>query len=82
MNNFYYGEGTDNTGVSTKLLTINCTVKMSIQNPATFFGIHVSSTALNIFYSRILIGSGQVSFLPNASFTRIYSYMEVIYIPF
>ncbi|KAJ0933780.1 hypothetical protein HanRHA438_Chr03g0100041 [Helianthus annuus] len=59
MNNFYYGEGTDNTGVSTKLLTINCTVKMSIQNPATFFGIHVSSTALNIFYSRILIGSGQ-----------------------
>ncbi|KAI3805635.1 hypothetical protein L1987_28194 [Smallanthus sonchifolius] len=59
VNNFYYGEGLDNTGVSTNLLTINCTVKMSIQNPATFFGIHVSTTSLNLFYSRIIVGSGQ-----------------------
>ncbi|PWA99324.1 Late embryogenesis abundant protein, LEA-14 [Artemisia annua] len=61
VNNFYYGEGSDNTGVSTKLLTINCTVKMNIHNPATFFGIHVSSTSLNLLYSRIVVGRGQVS---------------------
>ncbi|PWA99323.1 Late embryogenesis abundant protein, LEA-14 [Artemisia annua] len=59
VNNFYYGEGSDNTGVSTKLLTINCTVKMNIHNPATFFGIHVSSTSLNLLYSRIVVGRGQ-----------------------
>ncbi|PWA75927.1 hypothetical protein CTI12_AA210270 [Artemisia annua] len=59
VNNFYYGEGSDNTGVSTKLLTINCTVKMNIHNPATFFGIHVSSTSLNLLYSQIVVGRGQ-----------------------
>ncbi|KAI3754257.1 hypothetical protein L1987_54036 [Smallanthus sonchifolius] len=59
VNNFYYGEGLDNTGVSTKLLTINCTVKMNIQNTATLFGIHVSITSLNLFYSRIIVGSGK-----------------------
>ncbi|KAL8209359.1 hypothetical protein R6Q57_006091, partial [Mikania cordata] len=59
LNNFYYGEGSDYTGVPTKLLTINCSVKMIIQNPATFFGIHVSSTPLYLFYSQIKVGSGQ-----------------------
>ncbi|KAK9073778.1 hypothetical protein SSX86_006372 [Deinandra increscens subsp. villosa] len=59
LNNFYYGEGLDDTGVPTKLLTINCSVKMNIKNPATFFGIHVSSRSLNLFYSQIRVGSGQ-----------------------
>ncbi|KAJ0886129.1 putative Late embryogenesis abundant protein [Helianthus annuus] len=59
LNNFYYGEGSDYTGVPTKLLTINCSVKMNLQNPATFFGIHVSSRPLNLFYSQISVGSGQ-----------------------
>ncbi|KAI3724863.1 hypothetical protein L1987_64630 [Smallanthus sonchifolius] len=59
LNSFYYGEGSDYTGVPTKLLTINCSVKMNIQNPATFFGIHVSSRSLNLFYSQIKVGSGQ-----------------------
>ncbi|GJX23912.1 putative late embryogenesis abundant protein, LEA-14 [Tanacetum coccineum] len=59
VNNFYYGEGSDNTGVSTKLLTINCTVKMNIHNPATFFGIHVSSTSLDLLYLQIVVGRGQ-----------------------
>ncbi|KVI01254.1 Late embryogenesis abundant protein, LEA-14 [Cynara cardunculus var. scolymus] len=59
VNNFYYGEGLDVTGVPTKLLTVNCTVKMNIQNPATFFGIHVSSTSLNLFYSQVMVGTGQ-----------------------
>ncbi|KAJ9551190.1 hypothetical protein OSB04_015235 [Centaurea solstitialis] len=59
VNNFYYGEGSDQTGVPTKLLTVNCTVEMKIHNPATFFGIHVSSTSLNLFYSQVMVGSGQ-----------------------
>ncbi|KAK1418544.1 hypothetical protein QVD17_27689 [Tagetes erecta] len=59
LNNFYYGEGSDYTGVPTKLLTINCSVKMNVQNPATFFGVHVSARPLNLFYSQIKVGSGQ-----------------------
>ncbi|XP_071740723.1 uncharacterized protein [Rutidosis leptorrhynchoides] len=59
VNNFYYGEGSDHTGVPTKFLTINCTVKMTIHNPATFFGVHIKSSPLNLFYSKIIVGSGQ-----------------------
>nr|XP_043627918.1 uncharacterized protein LOC122599467 [Erigeron canadensis] len=59
VNTFYYGEGSDTTGVPTKFLTVNCTVKMNIENPATFFGIHVSSSALNLFYSQVIVGRGQ-----------------------
>ncbi|KAK1437543.1 hypothetical protein QVD17_03337 [Tagetes erecta] len=83
VNNFYYGEGLDNTGVSTKLLTINCTVKMYIQNPATFFGIHVSSTSLNLFYSRIIVASGQLSsyYQPKKSERRVVVNVEGRQVP-
>ncbi|XP_076918233.1 uncharacterized protein LOC143578585 [Bidens hawaiensis] len=83
VNNFYYGEGIDNTGVSTKLLSVNCTVKMSIQNPATFFGIHVSSASLNLFYSRIRVGSGQSAnyYLPKESEKKISVNLEGRQVP-
>ncbi|CAL5400273.1 unnamed protein product [Camellia sinensis] len=60
VNNFYFGEGTDGTGVPTKLLTVNCSVKMMIHNPATFFGIHVSSNPVHLFYSQIAVATGQL----------------------
>ncbi|KAA8534968.1 hypothetical protein F0562_029971 [Nyssa sinensis] len=60
VNNFYYGVGSDWTGVPTKLLTANCSVKMIIDNPATFFGIHVSSTPLNLIYAQITVATGQL----------------------
>ncbi|KAJ4960726.1 hypothetical protein NE237_020636 [Protea cynaroides] len=31
VNNFYFGEGSDFTGVSTKMLIMNCSLKMSLQ---------------------------------------------------
>ncbi|KAH7511925.1 hypothetical protein FEM48_Zijuj12G0035000 [Ziziphus jujuba var. spinosa] len=60
LHNFYYGEGSDNTGVPTKLLTMNCSVKMKVYNPATFFGIHVSSSPINLMYSEISVATGQL----------------------
>lgn len=63
VHNFYFGEGSDKTGVPTKMLTVNCSVRMTIYNPATFFGIHVSSTPINLMYSEITVASGQVNFL-------------------
>ncbi|KAL5572649.1 hypothetical protein UlMin_022246 [Ulmus minor] len=60
VHNFYFGEGSDATGVPTKLLTVNCSVRMSVYNPATFFGIHVSSSPFSLMYSEITVATGQL----------------------
>uniref|UniRef100_A0A7N0UX48 Late embryogenesis abundant protein LEA-2 subgroup domain-containing protein n=2 Tax=Kalanchoe fedtschenkoi TaxID=63787 RepID=A0A7N0UX48_KALFE len=60
MNDFHIGEGTDNSGVPTKILTVNGTLKMNVYNPATFFGIHVSATPINLIYSEISIATGRL----------------------
>ncbi|KAE7998742.1 hypothetical protein FH972_003253 [Carpinus fangiana] len=60
VHNFYIGEGSDSTGVPTKMLTMNSSVDMSVYNPATFFGIHVSSTPVNLMYSQLAAATGQL----------------------
>ncbi|KAJ7973859.1 Late embryogenesis abundant protein [Quillaja saponaria] len=60
VHNFYFGEGSDITGVPTKMLTVNCSVRMTVYNPATFFGIHVSSKSMNLMYSEITVATGQL----------------------
>lgn len=60
VHNFYVGEGSDSTGVPTKMLTMNGSLKISVYNPATIFGIHVSSTPINLIYSEIVIATGQL----------------------
>ncbi|KAH7663361.1 Late embryogenesis abundant protein LEA-2 subgroup domain-containing protein [Dioscorea alata] len=52
--------GVDLTGVPTKMLSIKSTVKIAFHNPATFFGVHVSSTPLQLYYSDLKIASGQM----------------------
>lgn len=60
MHNFYVGEGSDFTGVPTKMLTVNGSLRLSVYNPATIFGIHVSSTTINLVFSEISVATGQV----------------------
>ncbi|KAB5563888.1 hypothetical protein DKX38_003942 [Salix brachista] len=60
VNNFYVGEGSDSSGVPTKMLTLNGSLRLSVYNPATIFGIHVSSTPINLVYSEIPIATGQL----------------------
>ena len=60
VHNFLFGEGLDLTGVPTKMLTVNCSVRMTVHNPATFFGIHVSSKAVNLMYSEMTVATGEV----------------------
>ncbi|QCE08962.1 Late embryogenesis abundant protein [Vigna unguiculata] len=60
VHNMYVGEGSDFTGVITKMMTLNVTLRMSINNPATFFGIHVHSTPINLVFSDITVASGQL----------------------
>ncbi|GAB2269410.1 hypothetical protein Dimus_004328 [Dionaea muscipula] len=60
VNNLIIQEGTDDSGVPTKMVTMNSTLKISVYNPATFFGIHVSSAPINLLYSKISVATGQV----------------------
>ncbi|KAF6173597.1 hypothetical protein GIB67_022956 [Kingdonia uniflora] len=60
--NIYFGMGTDSSGVSTKMLTVNCSLKISTYNPTLFFGFHVTSMYVNLMYTEIPIVTGQVNF--------------------
>ncbi|XP_028807866.1 uncharacterized protein LOC114762537 [Neltuma alba] len=60
VHNLYVGEGSDSTGVPTKLLTINGSLRINVYNPATFFGIHVHSSPINLLFSDITVASGQL----------------------
>lgn len=55
--------GNDGTGVPTDMLSLNSTVRMLYRNPATFFGVHVTSTPLQLSYYQLTLASGQVPYL-------------------
>nr|GLL20584.1 uncharacterized protein LOC109186414 isoform X1 [Ipomoea trifida] len=73
VHSFYYGQGSDHTGVPTRLLTVNCSLSMATHNPATFFGIHVSSTAVKLFYSQLTVATGKVDeyYQPSKSYKEL-----------
>uniref|UniRef100_A0A6V7QWN8 Uncharacterized protein n=1 Tax=Ananas comosus var. bracteatus TaxID=296719 RepID=A0A6V7QWN8_ANACO len=54
--NFIIQAGTDASLVPTELSTLNTTVKLTFRNTGRFFGVHVSSTPLDIYYSQIKNG--------------------------
>ncbi|GAB4850203.1 hypothetical protein Ancab_029497 [Ancistrocladus abbreviatus] len=60
VTDFIVQEGTDFSGVPTKMVTVNGSLRISVYNPATFFGIHVSSTPINLLYSKITVATGQL----------------------
>lgn len=60
VNNFYVGSGSDFSGVPTKMLSVNGSLRLSVYNPATIFGIHVTSTPISLIYSEITVATGQV----------------------
>ncbi|KAH6820956.1 hypothetical protein C2S53_016448 [Perilla frutescens var. hirtella] len=60
VNNMYLGSGSDFTGVPTKMLNVNGSLRISVYNPATFYGIHVSSTPVNLIYSDVVVATGEL----------------------
>ncbi|XP_009607708.1 uncharacterized protein LOC107817824 [Nicotiana tabacum] len=52
--------GMDRTGVQTDMLTLNSTVRIYYRNPATFFGVHVTATPLELHYYMLKVASGQM----------------------
>ncbi|XP_024922684.2 uncharacterized protein LOC107404638 [Ziziphus jujuba] len=83
VHNFYVGEGSDFTGVPTKMLTVNGSLKLSVYNPATIFGIHVSSTPINLVFSEITVATGQLKkyYQPRKSKRNVIVNLEGIKVP-
>ncbi|KAI6688107.1 hypothetical protein NL676_024935 [Syzygium grande] len=50
--------GSDSTGVTTDMITVNSTVKFTYRNTGTFFGVHVTATPVDLTYSKLRIASG------------------------
>ncbi|XP_072987416.1 uncharacterized protein [Typha latifolia] len=50
--------GMDYTGVPTKMMSLNSTVRIAFRNPGTFFGIHVTSTPLELYFYDLKVASG------------------------
>ncbi|KAK6151797.1 hypothetical protein DH2020_014432 [Rehmannia glutinosa] len=66
-----FGEGSDHTGVPTKLISVNCSANLVIYNPAKVFGIHVTSHTANLLYAQITVATGQIEeILPTKKSTR------------
>ncbi|KAJ6678407.1 LATE EMBRYOGENESIS ABUNDANT (LEA) HYDROXYPROLINE-RICH GLYCOPROTEIN FAMILY [Salix viminalis] len=53
--------GMDFSGVATEMVSMNCTVKLTFRNTATFFGVHVTSTPLDLSYSQLTVATGTIS---------------------
>ncbi|XP_050373047.1 uncharacterized protein LOC126790743 [Argentina anserina] len=83
VHNFYFGEGSDMTGVPTKMLTMNCSMRMNVYNPATFFGIHVSSDTVSIMYSEIAVATGQLKkyYQPRKSHRNVIVNLQGVKVP-
>ncbi|XP_068659132.1 NDR1/HIN1-like protein 1 [Aristolochia californica] len=58
--NFNIQAGTDSTGVPTDMLSMNSTLKFTFRNKATFFGVHVTSTPIELSYFQLNVASGQM----------------------
>lgn len=59
--------GIDGSGVPTDMVSVNSTVKLSFRNTAAFFGLHVSSTPVDLFYSQLALATGNVSLRRSSS---------------
>ncbi|KAE9614304.1 hypothetical protein Lal_00016664 [Lupinus albus] len=55
---FVIQAGTDMSGVATSLVSMNSSVKLTFRNTATFFGVHVTSTPLDLTYYHLTLATG------------------------
>ncbi|XP_059643353.1 uncharacterized protein LOC132285200 [Cornus florida] len=53
--------GADASGVATEMISMNSTVKLIFRNTGTFFGVHVTSTSLDLSYSQLTVATGTIN---------------------
>ncbi|PWA74679.1 late embryogenesis abundant protein, LEA-14 [Artemisia annua] len=57
---FVVNAGADASGVATEMVTLNATIKFNFRNRGTFFGVHVSSTTVDLAYTELTLASGSI----------------------
>lgn len=57
---FVVQAGMDHSGVATEMVSMNSTVKFVFRNKGTFFGVHVTSTPLDLSFSELTVATGTV----------------------
>ncbi|XP_075646894.1 uncharacterized protein LOC142617819 [Castanea sativa] len=53
INQFVLGEGVDASGVTTKILTYNCTINLVIDNKSKLFGLHINPPIMEMSFGRL-----------------------------
>ncbi|KAJ0623137.1 hypothetical protein HanIR_Chr01g0028451 [Helianthus annuus] len=53
MNEFRLGEGVDNTGVTTKFLTCNCSINLLVNIKSRLYGLHIHPVVLTMSFDDI-----------------------------
>ncbi|XP_010257248.1 PREDICTED: uncharacterized protein LOC104597425 [Nelumbo nucifera] len=56
---FGLGEGVDNSGVTTKILTCNCSMDLSIDNRSKLFRLHIRPPTMEMSFGHLLIASSE-----------------------
>ncbi|KAJ1280350.1 hypothetical protein BS78_04G225400 [Paspalum vaginatum] len=57
---YHIQSGTDRTGVPTKMMSVNATVRLRFRNRGTFFSLHVSATPFLLFYGELTVATGDM----------------------
>ncbi|KAL6911818.1 hypothetical protein ACP4OV_000623 [Aristida adscensionis] len=52
--------GTDRTGVPTKMMSVNATVRLRFRNRGTFFSLHVTATPFLLFFDDLTVAAGEM----------------------
>ncbi|CAM0944676.1 unnamed protein product [Alopecurus aequalis] len=52
--------GTDRTGVPTRMMSVNATVRLRFRNRGTFFGLHVTATPFHLYFDDLTVASGNM----------------------
>ncbi|WVZ23589.1 hypothetical protein V8G54_002133 [Vigna mungo] len=55
---FLIQAGADVSGVATSMVSMNSSVKLTFRNTATFFGVHVTSTPLDLNFYELTLATG------------------------
>ncbi|KAJ1271012.1 hypothetical protein BS78_06G096000 [Paspalum vaginatum] len=63
---FVVQAGTDASLVPTQLASLNATVRLTFRNTGTFFGVHVTADPVTLYYTQLLMASGNIKYFYQA----------------
>ncbi|KAL6885898.1 hypothetical protein ACP4OV_010159 [Aristida adscensionis] len=63
---FVIQAGTDASLVPTEMSTLNATVRLTFRNTGGFFGVHVTAQPVTLYYSQLLMASGNIKYFYQA----------------